>query len=163
MEWFKLLYINFGIPYDFETDNVIAIINPDDYFNVSYRDEWFEDEFVKQMVLDVDKSEIKSSNCIDSPILGLIPPERLSGGVKALMLMYQDDYKDILVWATQCGDNCAKWILKIAEKKDLTIILSHYMSFGRFEDKMDAIINNLDKRVYTVEDYFNAALDCGVK
>ena len=29
-----------------------------------------------------------------------------------------------------CGDNCAKWILEIAKKKELTITLHHIMEFG---------------------------------
>ena len=36
---------------------------------------------------------------------------------------------DRIVWATACGDNCAKWILEIAKQKDLTICLSHIMEF----------------------------------
>lgn len=36
---------------------------------------------------------------------------------------------------TNCGDNCAKWILKIAEEKNLTITLHHYLDFSRDFDK----------------------------
>ena len=32
--------------------------------------------------------------------------------------------------ASACGDNCASWILKIAQKKDLTIRLGYLMYFG---------------------------------
>lgn len=32
--------------------------------------------------------------------------------------------------ASTCGDNCAKWILKIAETQDITINLRHLMDFG---------------------------------
>ena len=32
--------------------------------------------------------------------------------------------------ASACGDNCAKWILKIGKEKDLTINLRHIMDFG---------------------------------
>ena len=31
--------------------------------------------------------------------------------------------------ASTCGDNCSKWIQKIAEEKDLTIRLGHIMGF----------------------------------
>ena len=30
-----------------------------------------------------------------------------------------------------CGDNCAKWLLKIGEMKDVTINLRHMMKFGK--------------------------------
>ncbi len=32
--------------------------------------------------------------------------------------------------ASACGDNCARWILSIASKQDVTINLRHLMSFG---------------------------------
>ena len=32
--------------------------------------------------------------------------------------------------ASACGDNCAKWLLKIAEQEDRTINLRHLMDFG---------------------------------
>lgn len=110
------------------TDDTIIPVSA--VFNNNYEEEWFEDQFVKDMILDVDKSEVISPYCIASPVLGQIAPERLSGGVKALILMYKTDFE---IWATACGDNCAKWILKIAEKKDLTISLEHYMRFP-YED-----------------------------
>lgn len=55
-----------------------------------------------------------------------IPPSKLSGGVKTLILMLKED---MVFWGTACGDNCAKWILRIAEIKELSICLSHIMEF----------------------------------
>ena len=49
--------------------------------------------------------------------------------------------------ASVCGDNCAKWILKIAESKDLTINLRHIMEFGDDEFEMS--------REYIVDDLFD--------
>lgn len=105
-----------------------TLYDVDNYFNFNYDDEWLEDELVKKMILDVDKSIVKSANCIESPVLGQIAPEKLSGGVKALILMYKEP--DRKYWATACGDNCAKWILKIAEINDLDIVLEHIMEFN---------------------------------
>ena len=82
-----------------------------------------------EMIRDVDKSEVISSRLIDSPLLGPISPRELSGGVKTLMLMTFDGSGRIFN-ASVCGDNCAKWILKIGQKKDLTINLHHIMDFG---------------------------------
>ena len=33
--------------------------------------------------------------------------------------------------ASTCGDNCAKWLLKIANTEDRTINLRHLMDFGK--------------------------------
>lgn len=60
--------------------------NPDMYFNNTYREEWLDNELVKRMVKDIDRSEVVSRHCINSPVLGQIAPERLSGGVKGLIL-----------------------------------------------------------------------------
>ena len=47
----------------------------------------------KQIVREVDDSEVLSSECIQSPVLGQIPPERLSGGVKTLLLILNEPEK----------------------------------------------------------------------
>lgn len=69
---------------DIENENYV--FSPDTYFKYNYEDEWFEDDFVKMMVQDVDGSTVVSAHSIDSPVLGIIAPERLSGGVKPLLL-----------------------------------------------------------------------------
>ena len=66
-----------------------AISDPDTYFNHTYSKKWFDDSFVKEMIRAVDKSEVLSSHAIESPILGIIPTSKLSGGVKALILVYK--------------------------------------------------------------------------
>ena len=84
------------------------------YFDNVYEDEWIEDAFVKEMIQDVDSSTVISSHIIESPVLGAITPKELSGGVKVLILMLKDD--SFIYNMSNCGNNCAKWILKIAEK-----------------------------------------------
>ena len=118
-----MLHIYYG---ELDTENYI--FNPDSYFNNTYEDSWITDPVSKQMIRDVDKSEVKGPRLIDSPFLGPISTERLSGGVKTLILMNFDSTH--VFNASACGDNCAKWILKIAQKKDLTIRLGYLMDFG---------------------------------
>jgi hypothetical protein len=69
------------------------------------------------MIKDVDKSEVVGPHLIQSPVLGPISPRELSGGVKTLLLLAFDNSGKIFN-ATACGDNCAKWILEIAQNKD---------------------------------------------
>ena len=64
-----------------------AIYNTAVYFKNDYEDEWIVDPRVKEMILDVDHSEVMYSGVIDSPVLGKIPPLGLSGGVKTLILV----------------------------------------------------------------------------
>ena len=49
------------------------------YFDNVYEDEWIEDAFVKEMILDVDNSTVISSHIIDSPILGGDYTKRIIG------------------------------------------------------------------------------------
>lgn len=115
-----MLKIYFG-----EMDNVLH--NVESYFNNQYQYDWLEDEFVKAVIEDVDKSVVQSPECILSPVLRQIPPTRLSGGTKAVLLMKY--VPDRIVNASNCGNNCAKWILKLGKEKDLIINLHHIMEF----------------------------------
>ena len=90
------------------------------------------------MISDVDKSTVLSSGVIDSKVLGLIPPERLSGGVKTLILVLKRP--DTIFNGSACGENCAEWLLKIGEKQDVTIRLGYLMPFN--EPFKIHVINN---------------------
>ena len=113
-------------------DEPRSIYNTNVYFKNTYESEWLESELAKKMIQDVDDSEVLGGECIKSPVLGQIPPERLSGGVKTLLLMLNEP--DRIFNESTCGDNCAKWILEIAKQKDLTINLRHMMNFGKDTD-----------------------------
>ena len=93
-----------------------VIYNTAVYFKNTYAEEWITAPLTREMIQDVDHSTVLDSGVIDSPVLGKIPPVQLSGGVKTLI--------------STCGDNCAKWLLKIAENRDVTINLRHLMDFG---------------------------------
>ncbi|MCM1132266.1 MAG: DUF4869 domain-containing protein [Ruminococcus flavefaciens] len=125
-----------------------SIYNTSVYFNNSYEEDWFTDELVKQIVKDVDKSEIISTNCILSPVLGQIPPITLSGGTKTLILILKEQNK--VFNASQCGDNCAKWILQISKTYDITINLRHIMDFGC--EPFDLFIENTNQKVHTMKE-----------
>ncbi|RHP31192.1 DUF4869 domain-containing protein [Lachnotalea sp. AF33-28] len=128
-----------------------VIYNTSIYFKNTYEDEWITDPFTKEMILDIDKSSVLEGSVIDSPVMGKIPPTSLSGGVKTLILM---KYEPDKIWnASACGDNCAKWILKIAEEKELTINLRHIMDFGSGEFTIhilntDQIVHNMKELIW---------------
>ena len=130
-----------------------AVYNTASYFKYDYEDEWIIDPFVEEMILDVDKSKVLDSGVIDSPVLGKIPPTGLSGGVKTLILVKFE--KDKLFNASTCGDNCAKWLLKIAESEDRTINLLHLMDFGK--EPFNIHILNTDQTVHSMEELVSIA------
>lgn len=124
------------------------------YFDNVYEDEWIEDEFVKEMIQDVDHSRVVSAHIIESPVLGAITPRELSGGVKVLILMLKDD--SFIYNLSNCGNNCAKWVLKIADMKDLTVYLQHMIRFaGEFEIQ----IMNTGRIVHNPTEYVDGLLE----
>lgn len=130
-----------------------AVYNTAAYFKYDYEDSWIVDPFVKEMVLDVDQSVVLDSGVIDSPVLGKIPPTGLSGGVKTLILVKFD--KNKVFNASTCGDNCAKWLLKIAETEDRTVNLHHLMNFG--EGTFELRILNTNQVVHSMEELVTIA------
>ena len=130
-----------------------SIFHPLTYFDNQYEDEWITNPLSVEMIRDIDQSEVISAYLIQSPVLGAISPKEISGSVKTLILMAFDDTGKIFN-ASSCGDNCAKWILRIAKaaNRDLTINLRHLMDFGDepFEFKLmnsGAIIHNTQEYV----------------
>ena len=113
---------------NYNIDDNKIVYNPDSYFEFGYEDSWIINPIVKEMIKDIDKSEVISSNLIQSPFLGPIPPVYLSGGVKTLIMILFDK-TDAIQNLTNCGDNCAKWIGKISELSDKHIVLNHMFKF----------------------------------
>ena len=132
------------------------IYNPPLYFINQYEDSWLETELAKKMIKDVDKSEVVGPHLIQSPVLGPISPRELSGGVKTLLLLAFDNSGKIFN-TTACGDNCAKWILEIAQNKDLTISLHHSMNFG--DGKYAIKILNNGVVVHNQEEWLDVVYD----
>ncbi len=126
-----------------------SIYNTNVYFKNTYEPEWFESDLAKKIVKDIDNSDVLSGECINSPVLGQIPPERLSGGVKTLLLMLNEP--DKIFNASTCGDNCAKWILEIGKQKDLTINLRHMMGFGK-DTEFEIRIQNGGEVVHSMKE-----------
>lgn len=133
-----------------------SIYHPPTYFDNTYEDEWITDPLSVAMIKDVDLSEVVGVHLIESPVLGPISVKELSGGVKALILMAFDDSGKIFN-ASACGDNCAKWILKIGKSKNLTINLRHIMDFGT--EEFEAKILNTGQIVHNMSEFVNVAGD----
>ena len=133
---------------DFYGDMKEVIYNTSVYFKNMYEEEWITEPFAMKMIQDVDQSTVLGNGVIDSPVMGKIPPVGLSGGVKTLILIYNMPEK--VFNASTCGDNCAKWILKMAEEKDITINLRHLMDFG--SDKFEIKILNTGQIVHSMRE-----------
>lgn len=133
------------------------VFSPDTYFKYNYEDEWFDDELVKKMVQDVDHSTVISAHSIESPVLGVIAPERLSGGVKALIIMYKEP--SLIVNASSCGNNCAKWILEIGKRQDFTVRLGYEMEF---KEPFDIRIKNSGNIIHSYAEFLMEFLEAEI-
>ncbi len=114
-----------------------AIYNTNVYFNNTYKDSWIVKPLSREIILEVDQSEVMDEKTICSPVFGNMSPKKLSGGVKTLLLIAYD--RSRIFNASTCGDNCAHWILKIAEGRKVVINLRHLMDFGKDEFKIKVL------------------------
>lgn len=121
-------------PYDGSIDQI---------FYSQYEDEWFDDPFVKRMIKEIDESEAVSAYLIKSPVLGAINFERLSGGVKVLIMLYK--MPEMQQWGSSCGDNCMPLLAEISRRQDITVKFSHCPSGfpenikARFQDDGEVV------------------------
>lgn len=113
-----------------------------DYFDAQYEQSWFQKPLAKEIIQDIDKSEYIRGEYIESPVFGGIPPTSLSTGCKALLLLLNEE--GIIVSGERMGDNCFKWVLKIAKEKDITITLNHGVDL---EEPFEAVSLNTGKRI----------------
>ncbi len=130
-----------------------SIYNTSSYFKFNYEKEWLDDPEIKEMIKDVDSSVVLGTGAIDSPVMGVIAPTALSGGVKTLILI--DKVPDKVFNASNCGDNCAEWLLKMGDVKDVTVNLRHIMHFER--DSFNIKILNTDDIVCDMDSFIKIA------
>lgn len=143
-----MLNIIFG-----KIDNVI--FNTSVFFKNSYEESWLLEEETQQMILDIDKSKVLGNGAIESPVMGIIPPTSLSGGVKTLILI--SHISDKIFNASNCGNNCASWLLKIGKEKNVTVNLRHLMNFG--DGYFELNIVNKNKIVRSMDELLEIAGD----
>ena len=134
-----------------DMDNVI--FNTSVYFKYNYQPSWLEDTDVVQMIFDIDKSVVIGNGAVESPVMGVIAPVSLSGGVKTLILI--DKVPEKVFNASNCGDNCAAWLLRIGSKKDVAVNLRHIMEFG--EEDFEIYVMNTKTVVHNMDEFIAIA------
>lgn len=105
------------------------IYNTDLYYSNQYDKMWVMDDFAKRIIADIDDSEVVAPDMIKNNIFGMFDSKNLSAGVKTLLLIYNNP--KLICNISNCGDNCAKYILEMAENRDITVCLHHLMDFGK--------------------------------
>lgn len=121
------------------------IYNTEVYYANQYDKMWVMEPFAKKIIKDIDDSTVIGPDLIENDIFGKFNSTELSAGVKTLLLIYNQSKKIFNI--SNCGDNCSKYLLEMAENKDITVSLHHLMDFGKsFSVK---IINEGKRKVIT--------------
>ena len=144
-----MLHIIFG-------DCEEAIYNTSAFFDNQYLDSWLNDDFAADVIKGVDKGKILSTLAVETKALGVIPVTKIAGGSKTVLLV--KNCPQMIFNASTCGDNCAKYLLKIGKIQDVTINLYHIMDFGK--NKFEIHIINTDKIVHNMPELIQEALVC---
>lgn len=137
-------------------ENRIAEVS--NYFDAQYEVGWFSSQLAKDIIKGIDDTEYIKGEYLESPVLGGISPRDLSTGCKATLLLLNED--NIVVSGERFGDNCAEWILKIAELKDITISLHHVL---KFPEPFRIKCINTGNILTTYKDYVNEMVEVGLQ
>ncbi len=121
------------------------IYNTEMFYENQYDRNWVMDDFAREIIKDIDSSEVIAPDLIKNDVFGSFASTELSAGVKTLLLIKNMPNKIYNI--SNCGDNCAKYLLQLAENKDIKVTLHHAMDFGKnFSVK---VINEGKRKIIT--------------
>ena len=121
------------------------IYNTEMFYENQYDKNWVMDDFAREVIKDIDSSEVIAPDLIRNDVFGSFPSTELSAGVKTLLLIKNMPNKIFNI--SNCGDNCAKYLLQLAENRDIKVTLHHAMDFGT--DFSVKVINDRKRKVIT--------------
>ena len=110
------------------SDRSRFVLDSRTWFRKNKKPEWFEDDFVKRFLKDVDGSEVLFEEALKDYRGRGISTDKISSGCKTLCDLYYCNDNSIFN-GSMMGDNCIPFIMEIAENKDFTMVLEHYMDF----------------------------------
>jgi hypothetical protein len=110
--------------FGYRDDSVRAISGN---FDRAFEESWIDNPQSKRLIKAIDNSEVIAGCVIKSPVLGIMPPQWLSGDVKGLITMIFYPYMDDKYYCGEVfGDNALPYILEIARTKDIYMTLVHH-------------------------------------
>ncbi|GFH91449.1 hypothetical protein IMSAGC002_02705 [Lachnospiraceae bacterium] len=100
----------------------------DGFFDGYFCEQWMNNEWADRVLELIDKSILIAPKIVESPILGSISHEWISGGAKQLIMMNCEQY--IVYDGDNLGDNCWELLLELGQTKDIMMSLSYYPRFS---------------------------------
>lgn len=107
-----------------------VISNVSDYFDGVYEEYWFKTDRAREILMSIDNAEHIEGEYVRSIDGSAITPQLLSTGCKALLLLL--NMPDVIISGDRMGDNCYKILLDMANTKDYTVTIGHYIDFSKF-------------------------------
>lgn len=132
-------------------------LSGDKVFDYKFDKSKLMEDFSKEVIRTIDKSEVVSEHLIVSPILGAIPPSYLSGGSKTLIMLMYADFK---FYIEAMGDNCFPLLKRICDKKEIYMCSTCYRPLFEYGFEKVHILNE-DKIVTNSKDYLDIEIRYG--
>ncbi|MDO5408015.1 MAG: DUF4869 domain-containing protein [Eubacteriales bacterium] len=112
----------------------------DDWFDTFFEEEWMTDGWAKRVIKELDKSDLLYPKIIESPFLGTISYEDISGGAKQLIMAKA--VSGVVYNGNNFGDNCWPLLLELSRERDVMIDLFYHPIFNWVDDIPVTIIND---------------------
>lgn len=97
--------------------------------------DWLNNPISEKIVQDVDRTEHVKDFMYNSPFLGVIPPQMLSGGSKALILIANSYNPEIAYSSKIFGDNCVEWLRRLSFLVDFKLLMCHPLGWASYYGK----------------------------
>lgn len=105
----------------------IVIMDSRWYYLEHMKASWFDDPFIKEILLEVDRATVVCQNALLSDKDEGFSTASISTGSKTLCCIYFD--REHIFYGSQLGDNCLPYLVRMAANRDITIVLEHYADF----------------------------------
>ena len=108
----------------------------DDYFDLQYEDEWFDNPLVQEIIDDicclhsVENGILTIGIPFDRSEKQIITPTDLPTSIKALISLMYFDLP--FLRGSLMGNNCSKWLQRIAEDKEIYVTMNYVMHFENY-------------------------------
>ena len=124
---------------------------PGDFFDWSWESEWLDDPFSRKMIHEIDHVDIPEGMDTEKAcLLKNMRVENLSSGTKSLILCRYCDYLNRM---TMMEPNCYRYLMDIAEEKDVYVGCSNYVFFT------DDDLRGRKVHFVNTDDYVSTAAD----
>ncbi len=114
------------------------------------RPDYYESDFAKRAVKEIDDSQLISPYNVISPVLGSISTRQLSSGVKMVILLYS--VADMTGNGVSMGGNCYPLVFEMAKERDVFIRTPYVDDIPKGQSVSAFCVNNR-RIVHTSDEY----------